>query len=150
MAHQIPPNAQMNRLLMNAWLTQAISVTARLGVAEAIGDGVRPVAEIATEVGADATAPNRMLRALTEVGLFTAEDGGYGLTPLGATLRPGTPGSLTAAAVMIGSPLQVAALSGLYDSVRTGRPTVSQLWEGGLFGYLDRNPADAAVFNAAM
>src|SRR3954452_4370193 len=150
MTQQIPPDAQMNRLLMNGWLTHAISVVTRLGVPDAIGDGVRSAAEIATDVGADPQLLNRVMRALTEIDVFVARDGGYALTPLGATLRPGTPGSLASMAMVVGSDWQFAALGKLFDSLRTGRSAGPELWDGGLFGYLDRNPDDAAVFNTAM
>jgi DNA-binding Lrp family transcriptional regulator len=140
----------MNQLLTNGWMTQAISVVAQLGVPEVLAEGPRPVAEIAAEVGAHAPTLNRVLRALTEIGVFTAQDGVYALTPLGATLRPGVPGTLASLAVMMGSHWQVAARGGLYDSVRTGRPASWTVWGTGLFGYLSEHPDDAAIFNEAM
>jgi len=146
----LPPNAQMNQLIMNAWMTQAISVVARLGVPQALADGPRPVADIATEVGAHAPTLNRVLRALSETGLFTVQGDRYALTALGRTLVPGTPGSLASAAVMIGSDWQVAIRGGLYESVRTGRPATRAIWGASLFEYLEKHPEDDTVFNAAM
>jgi hypothetical protein len=146
----VPPSAQMNRLLMGAWITQAISVVTSLGVPEALGDQARPVTELAAQVGADARTLNRVLRALTEVDVFTVRDGGYALTELGATLRPGVPGSQAYGAMMLGSSWQRSVVGGLLDSVRTGRPAPQTVWNGGLFDYLERHPDDADVFNAAM
>ena len=146
----VPPNAQMSFLLTSAWTTQAISDVTRLGVPETLADGPLPLPEIAARVGAHPPTLNRVLRALTELGLFTSQDGGYALTPLGATLVPGTPGSLASMAVMLGSSWQSAAREGLYESILTGSPASLRLWEGGFFGYMGRHPEDAAVFNQAM
>ena len=149
-AGSVPPSAQMHRLLLNGWMTQALSAVARLGVPAALGDKVRPVDEVAADVGADADALNRVMRALTEIGIFTWQDEGYGLTELGATLRSDLPGSLATLATMVGSDWQLAATGGLYQSLRTGFPPGPTLWEGGLFGYLGTHPDDAAIFNGAM
>ena len=149
-AHPIPPDAQMNLIMTHFWMTQAISVITRLGVPEALADGPKPVTQIAAEVGAHAPTLNRLLRGLTEREVFVVKDGGYALTPLGQTLRRGTPGSLASAAVMMGSDWQVALRGGLYDSVRTGESPWAKVDEAGLFGYLDAHPDDAEVFNEAM
>jgi SAM-dependent methyltransferase len=146
----IPPSAQMHRLLLNGWMTQALSAVARLGVPTALGEKIRPAADLAAEVGADPDTLHRVMRALTEIGIFTHQDEGFGLTELGATLRRDVPGSLATLATMVGSDWQLAATGGLYESIRTGFPPGPTLWEGGMFGYLDAHPDDAAIFNGAM
>jgi hypothetical protein len=137
-------------MLTSFWTMQAVSVITRLGVPEALAGGPRPAAEIAAEVGADAAYLDRTLSALSEIGIFTREDGGYALTPLGATLRRGTPDSLASLAVMLGSDWQLALRGGMYESIRTGRMATFDVLGTGLFGYLQAHPEDASVFNAAM
>jgi len=149
-APPIPPNAQMNQLLTSFWMTQAISVVTRLGVPEVLADGARPVTEIAEEVGAHAPTLDRVLRGLTERGILTFHDDRYALTPLGATLRRGTPGSLASLAIMLGSDWMVALRGGLYESVRTGRMATVDVLGTGLFSYLEQHPEDAGIFDAAM
>lgn len=146
----IPPGAQMSFMLTTAWTTQAISDVTRLGVPAALADGPLPVEQIAARVGAHAPTLNRVLRALTELDLFTRQDGEYALTPLGRTLCPGAADSLEASAIMLGSSWQAAARAGLYETILTGDPSSLRLWEGGFFGYMNRHPDDAAVFNRAM
>jgi hypothetical protein len=148
--HRMPPNAQMQQIMTGYWTTRAISAVTLLGVPDALGDRARPVTEIAAEVGAHAPTLARVLRSLTEIGVFERQEGGYALTPLGQTLRTGTPGSMASLAVFLGSEWQARVRGGLYDSLRTGRPSTLALLDGGLFGHLDRNPDDAAVFNEAM
>lgn len=149
-ARPIPPDAQMNQILSHFWMTQAISVVTRLGVPEILVDEAKPVAQIAAEVGAHAPTLNRLLRGLAERGVFAVKDGGYALTPLGNTLRRGTPGSQASMAVMLGSDWQVALRAGFYEGVRTGRSPWAAVDDGGIFGYLDSHPEDAEVFNEAM
>ena len=146
----VPPNAQMYQLLSHFALLQALSVVARLGVPEAMAGGVRPVDEIAEEVGAHAPTLHRLLRALAEIGVFSAEEGGYALTPMGATLRRETPGSLASLAVMAGSDWMTALRGGLYDTVRTGHVNTVSVLGTGLFDYLRQHPEKAAVFDSAM
>lgn len=50
--------------------TQCLHVVARLGVADALAAGPRPVADVATEVGADPDALDRILRWLVAAGVF--------------------------------------------------------------------------------
>jgi hypothetical protein len=140
----------MNQMLTGFWMMQAVSVITRLGVPEALAEGPRSVTEIATEVGAHAPTLDRVLRALTERGVVTWQNNEYALTPLGETLRRGTPGSLASLAVMLGSDWMVALRGGLYETVRTGRMTTVEVLGAGLFDYLHEHPRDAEIFNAAM
>jgi hypothetical protein len=146
----VPPNAQMYQLLSHFALLQAMSVVTRLGVPETMAGGPRPVAEIADEVGAHAPTLHRVLRVLAEIGIFTVQDAGYGLTPLGDTLRRGAPGSLASLAVMAGSDWMLDLRGGLYDTVRTGRVNTVGVLGTGLFEYLQARPEAAEVFDSAM
>jgi hypothetical protein len=56
--------------------TRALALVAELGVADALAGGPRPVAEVASEVGADADTLHRLLRALASDGVFAEEEPG--------------------------------------------------------------------------
>jgi hypothetical protein len=60
-------------LIRGALATRAVAVVAELGVADALAGGPRPVEELATEVGADASMLERYLRALASEGVFAEE-----------------------------------------------------------------------------
>src|SRR6202007_3323060 len=54
-----PPPATMMELIMATWTSQAITVGAHLGVADALASGPLPIDELADRVGADADALGR-------------------------------------------------------------------------------------------
>lgn len=103
-----PPAITMLQLTLGALVSQAISVIARLGVADTLASGPRQVDEIAGLVGAHGPALYRMLRALGDVGVVTElENRQFVLTPLGELLRSDVPGSLRGWATMVGMPFHI-------------------------------------------
>ncbi len=96
-----PPAVAMRQLTMGANVSQAISVFARFGVADALASGPRDAEEIAELVGAHGPALYRLLRALGDVGIVAElENRRFALTPLGEVLRSDVPGSLRGWATM--------------------------------------------------
>ncbi|MGA9677315.1 MAG: hypothetical protein WBR28_19405, partial [Mycobacterium sp.] len=51
-----PAPAAMMEMIIAAWTSQAITVAAQLGVADALSNGPLPIEELAARVGADADA----------------------------------------------------------------------------------------------
>jgi hypothetical protein len=95
------PPAVMLQMMTGYWVSQALYVAAKLGVADLLADGPRPVEELATATQTHAQSLRRVLRALASVGVFTeASPGTFALTPLAAMLRTGIPGSMRALAIM--------------------------------------------------
>jgi O-methyltransferase/methyltransferase family protein len=72
----LPPEARVWNLIRGSITARATALAAELGVADALADGPRPVAEVAREVGADPDALHRILRALASDGLFAEGDPG--------------------------------------------------------------------------
>lgn len=98
-----PPRTPPTRLLMGQVAAQALNVVAKLGVANLLAGGPRPVDELAGAVGADAGALARLLRALAGFGGFTeVAPASFGLTPLGDCLRDDRPVSARPAAILCG------------------------------------------------
>lgn len=76
-----PPAAVMMELILNAWVAQAITTAADLGVADALAGGPLSGEQLAERVGADADALRRLMRALIGIGIFRQHgDGRYALT----------------------------------------------------------------------
>jgi hypothetical protein len=141
----------MLRLTTGTWVSQAISVAARLGVADVLGRGPRASAEIAATVDAHGPTLYRLLRALADVGIVVElPDRRFALTPLGELLRTDVDGSMRGWATMIGLPFHRDAWTDLHASVRTGEPAFARVHGANLFDYLAAHPDDAAVFDAAM
>src|SRR5690349_12990761 len=97
----VPLPATLLQMMTGYWVSQALYVAAKLGVADLLTNGPRPVEELAATTQTDALSLRRVLRALASVGVFTeAHPGTFALTPLAALLQTGTPDSMRALAIM--------------------------------------------------
>jgi hypothetical protein len=132
------------------WISQAISVAAKLGVADLLKDGPRPVDELARTTGSHPRSLFRLLRALASVGIFAADDRGrFGLTPLADCLRSDVPGSQRAMAITAGEE-HYQAWGELLYSVRTGQTAFDKLYGLPIFDYLSKHPEQAKLFDETM
>lgn len=146
-----PPAVTMRQLTMGALVSQAISVIARLGVADVLATGPRHIDEIAQGVGAHSSALYRVLRALGDVGVVAELDTRqFALTPLGELLRSDVPGSLRGWATMVGMPFHRYPWTDLYETVQTGESAFDRVHGTKVFDYLAEHPEDAAIFDDAM
>jgi SAM-dependent methyltransferase len=149
--HDVPPPAAMMGLITGYWVSQAVGVVARLGVADHLGGGPRSSDELAEAVHADPEALYRVLRLLASLGVFTeVAPRTFALTPLGEVLRSDAPGSVRNFAITETAPGHWLPWGRLHDSVRTGRPMAREALGMGLFDWYAQNPEEAGFFNAAM
>ncbi|TDB89484.1 methyltransferase [Actinomadura sp. 7K534] len=145
-----PLAVSMVGLLTGGWVAQAVSVAARLKIADHLARGPRSAADIAAAVGADAPTLHRLLRALSDVGVVQErEDGLFSGTPLGDLLRSDVP-SLRGYALLTGASFHRDAWSALEHSVRTGEAAFTHVHGQEVFDHLRDNPTDGDVLNAAM
>lgn len=134
-----------------AAIARALHVVAEVGAADAIpADGTVDISHIADVTGTDPDSLSRLLRALTGVGIFATDGRQWSHTPASALLRSDHPTSLRAFARMMGLPVTWDCLTDLRFSTATGRPVMSELDDGGLFGYLERHPDQQSVFGESM
>src|SRR5579864_6370269 len=91
-----PPAAmKLVQMLLGRHVSQAISVAAELGIADALKDAPKHVEELAAATSTHAPSLYRVLRALSSVGIFAeTEDRQFSLTPLAAFLRGDAPDSI--------------------------------------------------------
>lgn len=144
---QPPPLFQM---AAGYWVSQAIYVAAKLGIADALKSGPLSGEELARITEAHAPSLLRLLRALGAIGvLATRPDGRYELTSLGGPLRSGVPGSLRAMVLTLGE-IHYQAWGNLLHSVKTGGVAFDHLYGSRLFEHLSRHSEDGAIFNEAM
>jgi hypothetical protein len=114
------PASTLVELLHGNYRAQAVSVAARLGLADLLVAGPRDSAELAAATGADERAMHRLLRALASIDILEESAAGYGLTVVGGLLRSDVPGSLRAYARVTGE-IQYAAWGDFYHIVMTGQ-----------------------------
>lgn len=138
-------------LIQGAVLAQAISVAAKLDIADVLGDGPLPAGEIAKRVGSDPEATYRLLRTLSGYAVFEVRpDGRFALTPMADALREEAPDSMRGLAMLMGHPLLWEEWVHMSDSVRTGEAALPKLRGMGAYKFLAANPEYAAVFFDGM
>ncbi|MFI1281388.1 methyltransferase [Streptomyces sp. NPDC020858] len=138
-------------LIQGAVVTQAISVAAKLGIADVLADGPLSVEDISKRVGADAKATHRILRALSGHGLFAVRpDGRFEQTPLSDKLRDDVPDSMRGFALLMSHPLLWEEWGHLFTTVETGEPNLPKLRGMGALDYFQANPAYMGVFFQAF
>ncbi len=145
---EVDPALRLLRLLGGKWIASAIATAATLGLAEALAPGPATVEALARELACDEGALARLLAVLHAEGLVElGRDRTYALTPLGALLRRGEMGELSA---FVGAPFAWDPWSSLARSVRTGQAAFEAHHGESLFSYLDEHPDDAALYHAAI
>jgi hypothetical protein len=137
------PEDLLWELLRGALGTRALAIAADLGVADALADGPRPVAELARELDADEDTLRRLLRALASEGVFAQPGPGvYANTEASELLRTGW-GSF---AHLFGG-VWLSATGGLEAS---GRPSFPRLFGTDFWSWLAENPEERRAFDRAM
>ena len=132
------------------WLSQAIYVAAKLGIADLLEDGPRSSAELANATCCHSPSLFRVLRALSTVGIVThTGDDSFSLARTGNALRSSVPGSLRAIVVTLGE-IHYQACGELLHTVRTGSPAFNRVFGTSLFEYLQQNCQAGAAFNRGM
>jgi O-methyltransferase domain/Dimerisation domain len=145
-----PPPFALFRMVTGYYVSRAIHVAAKLGIADLLAAGPRDHDELAEATGTHADSLRRVLRLLASAGVFLeAEDGKFALTPIGACLRSGVPGSMRAAALLFGGMTQ-QAWGDLLHSVKTSEPAFRRVLGKDPFAYMAEHPDEAANFDAAM
>jgi hypothetical protein len=118
-----------------------------LGVPDALLAGPRESTALAGEVGADADALDRVLRAASALELVEREPDGWRLLPAGRLLCSGADGSLRAEF----SDNDLYLLwSEFLASVRTGEPAYPRVFGAPIYQRLAANPEQRAAFHRHM
>ena len=132
------------------WVSQAIYVAAKLGVADLLVDGPQSCVALAAATRSDPSSLFRLLRALSSVGVFSQQDNDcFALSRLAEPLRSNVPGSLREILITLGE-IHYQACGELLHSVQTGTPAFTKAFGTKLFDYLPQNPDAAAAFNQGM
>lgn len=146
----VPPQVAMFEMIAGMWRSQAISVAARLGVADVIKNGEMHYEAIAKQVGAHPESLYRLLRALSSDEIFIeTKEGYFKLSAYGQCLREDSPGSVKAMAVFQGQ-YQWLHWGELHHSVVTGETTLEKTRGMGLFDFMAKTPGAQTSFDQFM
>ena len=132
------------------WVSQAVYVAAKLGIADLLAEGPKSISYLAAATGADAASLFRLMRALASLDVFSHSGSGYfALSDLGEGLRSDVPGSLRATVITLGE-IHYQACGSLLHSVQTGSSGFRHVFGTDLFEYLEKEPSAADAFNQGM
>ena len=144
------PALELWRLIQSHRVTAVIYVAAKLGIAELLRDGPLSVNELAEATGADEQALDRLLIALSTIGICThAGEDRYSLTEMGAGLDGTAEQSFKAWAIFEGQVLS-NRWNGILDSIMTGKTAAQLQGVSNSFDLMARTPETVRIFNAAM
>ena len=147
----LPPPAAMLQLITGYWVSRAVFVFAKLGIADRLAAGPRTAADLAGDVRVDPRCLHRLLRMLAGSGVLASDrDGRFRLTPLGETLRSEVPDSMRGFAIMMVEDYNWDAWKALGWSVETGQTAFEKVFGKRIFDYFDEHPADRKVFGESM
>lgn len=132
------------------WLSQAIYVAAKLGIADLLKDGPQSCLVLAASTHSDAASLYRLMRALSSVGIFTQlSSGHFALSDVAQSLRTDVHGSLTHMVITLGE-IHYQACGNLLHSVQTGSPAFDHMFGASLFDYLRQNIDAPDAFHRGM
>jgi O-methyltransferase domain/Dimerisation domain len=137
-------------MALGAWVSQAIYVAAKLGIADVLSHGPKSCDEIAAVTRTPAPSLSRLLRALRSLGVIGSVEGGkFELTALGRPLQAERAGSLRALVLTLGE-IHYEAWGALLHSVKTGAPAFPSVFGARLFEYLAQDRGASDTFQEAM
>jgi hypothetical protein len=118
-----PSPPDLFQMTTGYWISQAIYVAAKLGIADLLKDGPQSCVALAASTGADAASLFRLMRALASVGVFShVRTDCFALSRLAESLQTEVRGSLRAMVITLGE-IHYQACGNLLHSVQTGSPT---------------------------
>ena len=131
-------------------VTAVIHVAVKLGIAELLRNGPRPLGELAKATGADERALGRLLTALSTIGICQRTgESSYALTEVGAGLDGEAEQSFKNWAIFEAEMLS-RRWSGMLESIMTGKTAAELQGFASSFELMGRTPENVDKFNAAM
>ena len=137
-----PPALALLQQALGFFISRAICVVARLGIADLLKDGPLDTESLAAAAGVHAPSLYRVLRTLARVGIFAeGDDGRFGLTPRAEPLRSDAPDSIRDYILLLGEEWYSGPSDHLLHSVQTGRSAFEHVHGADFFTFVARNPA---------
>jgi cyclopropane fatty-acyl-phospholipid synthase-like methyltransferase len=141
---------ELHRLANGYQVSQAISVAARLGISDVLAAQPQSLTDLAASTGTAEDALARLMHALVELGLYTADGGVLANTELGAAMCVDASPSIAGWVRFIGTGSHWQAYAGLEQTLRTGETTFSLVHGEPVWEYRAKHPDEQRAFDAAM
>lgn len=149
---EMPPEAQLMQMVGACFISQAIYVAAKLGVADYLAEKPQTVKYLAEKTGTHERSLYRILRSLAGAGAFReVEPKVFANTPITETLRSNIPNSLRDMTVWMGEEAHWRVYGEMLHSVKTGEVAWSKVHGKEAFPYLfEENRELGEIFDRAM
>ncbi len=150
-AEQLPPEAIIMQMVGGVFVSQAVSLAAKLGIADLLAQKPKTVSELASETKTHKRSLYRLLRCLASVGVFAETDPQvFSLTPLAESLQSDAPNSVRDLAIFMGEEWHWRVYGEMQYSVETGKPAWGRVHGAEVFDYFGTHTEEAEIFNRAM
>jgi len=124
----LPPPVALFQMASSHWVSRAIYVAARLGIADLLKDGPMSYLELAEATASHPASLRRLLRALASLGvLATKQNYTFELTLIGASLQSSGLASVRSMILTLGEE-HYHAWGELLRGIRSGEPTFNHLF----------------------
>ena len=138
-------------LIYGYWNSQVVRAAADLRLADHLAAGPLTAKEVAGLESSDPHTTYRLMRTCVGLGLLAHDgDGRFSVTPVGALLQSGVPGSLRGQALAFGAPGHWLPWGQLPEAVRRGGTQAAAVLGADLFDYLAGQPDEEAQFASSM
>ncbi|MEE8045854.1 MAG: methyltransferase [Dehalococcoidia bacterium] len=144
------PILELRKLSYGAINTQAIGVTAELGIADAIAAGHDTPQAVAQHLSLNLPATRRLMRFLAFLDVLDLADDVYRLTETGEMLRSDVTGSFNFMARLLSAKHSTAAYANISHSIRTGEPAFNDEFGMGMFEYVHDRADEREVLYSAF
>lgn len=147
----MPPQAVLAQMTFGFIVSQAISVAAKLHIADRLHAAPQTIGDLARATETDEGSLYRLMRALTSVGIFRKDDkGNYANSALSEFLRAEHPESLRGIAHMICDTEHWRSFGNMMQSVKTGENGFQFTFGQPFFEYAAGKPEVGQIFDEAM
>jgi hypothetical protein len=148
---EVTPQKKMLNLIGGFWIARSIYLAAKLGIVDVFDDRPKTIVQLAAETNTEPRSLYRLLRALASVGIFTeVSEQCFALTPLAATLKSDSPGSMRYVAIaQMGDDHSLGWSNGLH-SLRTGETAFDAATGMSVWDYYAQHPEAGQVFSESM
>ncbi|BAU66095.1 hydroxyneurosporene-O-methyltransferase [Stanieria sp. NIES-3757] len=148
---EVPPFMTMVEMISSFWVSRAIYIVAKLGIADLLEEQPQTAEKLAELTDTHAPSLYRLLRALASVGIVVEDERRhFALTPLGDTLRTNAPNSLRFFAIAELGSDHYLGWGNLLHSIKTGEIAFDNVARMNIWEYYQQHPEDGKPFERAM
>lgn len=146
----IPPPLLIIRTALGFGLARCLHIAAELGVADHLDETPTSLDAAADRIGAHPESLRRILRVLSDQGIFVRDGQRFANNAASALLRSDHPQTMRSYTRMVGADWFWGSYQHMAHAVRSGEPALDKVLPNGLWDHFAKAPEQARLFNEAM